>query len=176
MCHLDCLNCCRGSKWLEWPMRECKSYSPIRRTVCLPPSHPHHVVPHVLQAAYHYSAQSSTQSNSPSHSPPPISFNHLHNVHHQFTDQNNNGQSHLDYHPEQDTEQEQEQALDEEPLYVNAKQYHRILKRRAARARLEELGRLSRQRKVRSLILKSHLFIYLSISSHTCTSPGISTQ
>ncbi|ORY92891.1 CCAAT-binding transcription factor (CBF-B/NF-YA) subunit B-domain-containing protein [Leucosporidium creatinivorum] len=34
-----------------------------------------------------------------------------------------------------------------EPLYVNAKQYHRILKRRAARARLEEMGRLSRQRK-----------------------------
>ncbi|GAA6059269.1 hypothetical protein JCM10212_006662 [Sporobolomyces blumeae] len=39
-------------------------------------------------------------------------------------------------------------AADEaEPLYVNAKQYHRILKRRAARARLEEMGRLSRERK-----------------------------
>lgn len=37
--------------------------------------------------------------------------------------------------------------LDEEPLYVNAKQYHRILKRRAARARLEELHRLSKERK-----------------------------
>ncbi|KAK4701956.1 nuclear transcription factor Y, alpha, partial [Phenoliferia sp. Uapishka_3] len=37
-----------------------------------------------------------------------------------------------------------------EPLYVNAKQYHRILKRRMARARLEEMGRLSRERKVRS--------------------------
>ncbi|GAA5857341.1 hypothetical protein JCM9279_000182 [Rhodotorula babjevae] len=34
-----------------------------------------------------------------------------------------------------------------EPLYVNAKQYHRILKRRMARARLEEMGRLSRERK-----------------------------
>ncbi|KAG0145914.1 hypothetical protein CROQUDRAFT_671423 [Cronartium quercuum f. sp. fusiforme G11] len=33
------------------------------------------------------------------------------------------------------------------PLLVNAKQYHRILKRRAARARLEEMGRLSRERK-----------------------------
>ena len=43
----------------------------------------------------------------------------------------------------------QEMTGDEhEPLYVNAKQYHRIMKRRAARARLEEMGRLSRQRKV----------------------------
>ena len=41
-----------------------------------------------------------------------------------------------------------DQPLDEEPLYVNAKQYYRILKRRVARARLEELHRLSRQRKV----------------------------
>jgi hypothetical protein len=40
-------------------------------------------------------------------------------------------------------------AVDEEPLYVNAKQYHRILKRRVARARLEELHRLSKERKVR---------------------------
>ncbi|KAL1743045.1 CCAAT-binding transcription factor (CBF-B/NF-YA) subunit B-domain-containing protein [Schizophyllum fasciatum] len=38
-------------------------------------------------------------------------------------------------------------APDEEPLYVNAKQYFRILKRRVARARLEELHRLSKQRK-----------------------------
>ncbi|KAJ3724982.1 CCAAT-binding transcription factor (CBF-B/NF-YA) subunit B-domain-containing protein [Lentinula guzmanii] len=37
--------------------------------------------------------------------------------------------------------------VDEEPLYVNAKQYFRILKRRIARARLEEVHRLSRQRK-----------------------------
>ncbi|KDR75425.1 hypothetical protein GALMADRAFT_123329, partial [Galerina marginata CBS 339.88] len=36
---------------------------------------------------------------------------------------------------------------DEEPLYVNAKQYFRILKRRVARTRLEEVHRLSRQRK-----------------------------
>ncbi|GAA5799918.1 hypothetical protein HPULCUR_005339 [Helicostylum pulchrum] len=35
----------------------------------------------------------------------------------------------------------------EEPLYVNAKQYHRILKRRAARARLEELNRVAKARK-----------------------------
>ncbi|KZT19897.1 hypothetical protein NEOLEDRAFT_1076871, partial [Neolentinus lepideus HHB14362 ss-1] len=40
-----------------------------------------------------------------------------------------------------------DQPLDEEPLYVNAKQYYRILKRRVARARLEEVHRLSKQRK-----------------------------
>ncbi|KAH7905626.1 CCAAT-binding transcription factor (CBF-B/NF-YA) subunit B-domain-containing protein [Hygrophoropsis aurantiaca] len=40
-----------------------------------------------------------------------------------------------------------DQTVDEEPLYVNAKQYFRILKRRVARARLEEVHRLSRQRK-----------------------------
>ncbi|KAL4248454.1 Transcriptional activator HAP2 [Abortiporus biennis] len=40
-----------------------------------------------------------------------------------------------------------DQPIDEEPLYVNAKQYYRILKRRVARARLEEVHRLSRQRK-----------------------------
>ncbi|OAD80554.1 subunit B of CCAAT-binding transcription factor [Phycomyces blakesleeanus NRRL 1555(-)] len=38
------------------------------------------------------------------------------------------------------------QAADE-PLYVNAKQYHRILKRRIARARLEELNKIARARK-----------------------------
>jgi hypothetical protein len=37
---------------------------------------------------------------------------------------------------------------EDEPLYVNAKQYHRILKRRAVRARLEEQNRLAKQRKV----------------------------
>lgn len=40
-----------------------------------------------------------------------------------------------------------EQA-EEEPLYVNAKQYNRILKRRAARAKLEAEGRIPRERKV----------------------------
>lgn len=43
-------------------------------------------------------------------------------------------------------------SVDEEPLYVNAKQYFRILKRRVARARLEEVHRLSRQRKVRPFV------------------------
>lgn len=43
--------------------------------------------------------------------------------------------------------QDSTSPLDDEPLYVNAKQYYRILKRRVARARLEEVHRLSRQRK-----------------------------
>ncbi|KAL3314811.1 hypothetical protein Ciccas_006566 [Cichlidogyrus casuarinus] len=34
----------------------------------------------------------------------------------------------------------------EEPLYVNAKQFHRILKRRKARAKLEQEGRIPKER------------------------------
>jgi hypothetical protein len=42
-----------------------------------------------------------------------------------------------------------QEPTEEEPLYVNAKQYNRILKRRAARAKLESEGRIPRERKVR---------------------------
>lgn len=35
---------------------------------------------------------------------------------------------------------------EEEPLYVNAKQYHRIIKRRLARAKLEQMGRIPKTR------------------------------
>lgn len=38
-------------------------------------------------------------------------------------------------------------AIPEEPLYVNAKQYHRILKRRHARARLEASLKLQREKR-----------------------------
>lgn len=42
---------------------------------------------------------------------------------------------------------ESEQLVGEEPFYVNAKQYHRILKRRIARAKLEETLKIARIRK-----------------------------
>lgn len=41
----------------------------------------------------------------------------------------------------------QSEILEEEPLYVNAKQYHRILKRRQARAKLENDGRIPKERR-----------------------------
>lgn len=37
-----------------------------------------------------------------------------------------------------------------QPLYVNAKQYHRILKRRQARAKMEALGKIPKERRVSS--------------------------
>ena len=39
------------------------------------------------------------------------------------------------------------EPMAEEPLYVNAKQYHRILKRREARAKLEAYARLQKDKK-----------------------------
>ncbi|KAF8647076.1 hypothetical protein AX16_006911 [Volvariella volvacea WC 439] len=65
----------------------------------------------------------------------------------QFQYRNSQENLFIDHHQQQDGHQQDQQPIDEEPLYVNAKQYFRILKRRVARARLEEVHRLSRQRK-----------------------------
>ena len=63
--------------------------------------------------------------------------------------------------PEYEEEVEEVPPVDETgptPFFVNAKQYHRILKRRVARLRLEEMGRLHRQRKVsHNLIIPSRI-------------------
>ncbi|CAF1227102.1 unnamed protein product [Adineta steineri] len=48
------------------------------------------------------------------------------------------------------------ESTEEEPLYVNAKQYNRILKRRAARAKLEAEGRIPRERKRKFLHESRH--------------------
>ena len=58
---------------------------------------------------------------------------------------------------EQRQETVDEDAEEEVPLYVNAKQYQRILKRRLARQRLAELSRLSKSRKVGPMFLPSRI-------------------
>jgi hypothetical protein len=55
-------------------------------------------------------------------------------------------------------------TAEEEPLYVNAKQYNRILKRRLARAKLENEGRIPKNRQVREEIFEKFYLIKMLFS------------
>ncbi|KAI0342061.1 hypothetical protein BDW22DRAFT_1345805 [Trametopsis cervina] len=116
-----------------------------------------HPQPHLYQffpAQQHQSQHALSRQPSPHPSPAPAS---IPASPHGLYLQQQHSQQHLAHEsvnaqdqrePDPPVDQIQDDApLDEEPLYVNAKQYYRILKRRVARARLEEVHRLSRQRK-----------------------------
>ncbi|CAO3614226.1 unnamed protein product [Cunninghamella blakesleeana] len=85
---------------------------------------------------------STTDNNLPSPSPHPIQVNTLPSQQHHHQGGPHTPES-LDHHPSHTINA----PVSEEPLYVNAKQYHRILKRRAARAKLEEMHRVAKARK-----------------------------
>lgn len=58
---------------------------------------------------------------------------------------------------------------EEEPLYVNAKQYHRILKRRQARAKLEAEGKIPKIRKIAGKCIRGKKkYLHESRHLHAC--------
>jgi hypothetical protein len=87
--------------------------------------------------------------------------------HYEFTDQSGNAlqtitniEQNQTIASSNHTPSYQDDEDDDAPMYVNAKQFDRIMKRRAARAKLENEGRIPRVRKVKynySFQLINHL-------------------
>ena len=103
--------------------------------------HPHRTAPTHIYSFYN--RPPSTNDHPPPSAPPP-------------SPPRNEPQSPFSQDPSPPSHTPQpEPPIDDEPLYVNAKQYYRILKRRVARARLEEVHRLSQKRKVPTHITDS---------------------
>ena len=87
-----------------------------------------------LQQAFNYATDNSVNNNSNNQSLQTITNMNSGNIEQQLIASGSNTPSN--------------DGGDEEPLYVNAKQYNRIMKRRQDRAKLENEGRIPKNRKV----------------------------
>lgn len=89
----------------------------------------------------------STSPQQPSHQTTPIENNSNHES--PIKHENNHPSHQLQQHSinQQVAAPTNDEETNEQPFYVNAKQYHRILKRRIARAKLEETLKIARTRK-----------------------------